>query len=94
MTFVPICSGMPDTLQLAVPAAVPLPPRSLDHVTRDTPTLSVAVPPRFVDEPLAVYDELIVGDVIVATGRVVSPVVVGGGVVPVRATSDNQKIPR
>src|SRR5688572_11134630 len=73
MTFVPFCSGMPDTLQFDVPAAVPLKPRSLVHLTCVTPTLSLAVPPRFIDEPLAVYDELLVGDVMVATGRVVSP---------------------
>ena len=85
MTFVPFCSGMPDALQVVVPDATPLPPRSLDHLTCVTPTLSVAVPPRFIDEPLAVYHELRVGVVIAATGRVVSPPppVGGGGVVVV-----------
>jgi len=71
--FVPFCSGTPDTLQFEVPEATPLPPRSLDHRTCVTPMLSLAVPPRFIVAPLAVYDELLVGDVIVATGRVVSP---------------------
>src|SRR6187200_2801164 len=73
MLLVPLCSGMPDTLQFDVPEATPLPPRSLDQRTCVTPTLSLAVPPRFIVAPLAVYDELLVGDVMVATGRVVSP---------------------
>ena len=44
-TFWPDCSTMPLAVQLAVPVAVPLPPRSLLQVTCVTPTLSLAVPP-------------------------------------------------
>jgi len=41
---VPLCRPIDDTLQLVVPVAVPLPPRSLTHVTALTPRLSAAVP--------------------------------------------------
>ena len=44
MVFVPLASGIDDTLQLVVPEATPLPPRSFTHVTWVTPTLSDAVP--------------------------------------------------
>src|SRR6185436_18517910 len=43
-TFVPSCSETAGTLQLVVPLAMPLPPRSLLQVTWTTPTLSVAAP--------------------------------------------------
>ncbi len=46
MMFAPLCKAMPATLQLVVPVAVPLPPRSFIHVTCVTPTASAAVPPR------------------------------------------------
>jgi hypothetical protein len=32
-TFAPLCRAMPFAVQLVVPLAVPLPPRSLVHVT-------------------------------------------------------------
>ena len=43
--FVPGKSMIRVAVQLVVPMAVPLPTRSLAHVTRVTPTLSDAVPP-------------------------------------------------
>jgi hypothetical protein len=49
MTFDPFCSVIPDTDQLAVPAAVPLPPRLLVQVTCVTPTLSEAIPPKLIE---------------------------------------------
>ena len=45
-TFTPACRGIPGTAQLVVPTAVPLPPRSLLHVTAATATSSVAVPAK------------------------------------------------
>ncbi len=44
--FVPAWRTIPLTVQLVVPLAVPLPPRSFVHVTWVTPTLSEAAPPR------------------------------------------------
>jgi hypothetical protein len=37
----------PEIVQLFVPEAVPLPPLLFTHVTLVTPTLSQALPPRF-----------------------------------------------
>jgi hypothetical protein len=60
------------TLQELVPLAVPLPPRLLDQVTRDTLTLSEAEPPRL-NVPLeVVWVEALVGEVMVTLGTVVS----------------------
>ena len=73
-TFAPLCSVIPATDQLVVPLAVPLPPRSLAQVTWVTPTLSEAVPPMLSEARLAVVVELLVGDVIVTVGSVVSGV--------------------
>jgi hypothetical protein len=71
MTFAPVTSGIPAALQLVVPVAVPLPPRSLDHVTWVTPTLSAAEPlKRIVDAVMVVP---VVGVAIDTVGRVVSP---------------------
>ena len=61
----PIASVIPETDQLVVPVAVPLPPRLLDHVTCATPTLSEAVPPRLSELELVLYVVLEVGLVIV-----------------------------
>src|SRR5688572_30817166 len=70
--FEPGCSAMPVTLHVPVPAAVPLAPLLLVHVTCVTATLSVAVPPS-VNVPLVVlYATPLVGDVIVTAGGVVS----------------------
>ncbi len=44
-TFAPACSAIPLAVHAVVPAAVPLPPRSLLHETCVTPTASAAVPP-------------------------------------------------
>jgi hypothetical protein len=69
MIFAPFTSGIPAALQLVVPVATPLPPRSLDHVTCVTPMLSVADPlKRTVDDVVVP----VVGVAIVTVGRVVS----------------------
>jgi hypothetical protein len=68
----PLSKLMPLALQEVVPAAVPLPPRLLLHVTWVTPTLSVAVPPKF-NDPVAVEKVgLLVGEVMATEGAVVS----------------------
>ena len=43
-TFRPGWSGMSSARQTLVPLATPLPPRSLDHLTCETATLSLAQP--------------------------------------------------
>ena len=45
ITLLPLNNGIPEALQLVVPLAMPLPPRSPTHLTSATPTLSRAVPP-------------------------------------------------
>jgi hypothetical protein len=72
MTFAPDMSGTPERLQFAVPVATPLPPRSLDHRTCVTPTLSDAVPLIVIVAAVADQDVPVVGAAIVAVGRVVS----------------------
>jgi hypothetical protein len=71
-TFAPLCSAMLLAVQLVVPLAVPLPPRSFVHVTWVTPTLSDAVPPKFTVLLVVLYVLLEVGEVIVTVGAVVS----------------------
>ena len=44
--LVPVCRPIPETFQLVVPDAVPLPTPLLTQVTSVTATLSEAVPPR------------------------------------------------
>src|SRR4051794_27786998 len=63
---------MPATDHAVVPVAVPLPPRSLTQLTCVTATLSEAVPPiaSVADDTDKVA--LLVGDVIVTAGCVVS----------------------
>jgi hypothetical protein len=73
MTFAPLCKMMPATLQLVVPAAVPLPPRSFVHVTCVTPTASAAVPPTLRVAELVEYVVDVVGVLIAIVGAVVSP---------------------
>jgi hypothetical protein len=73
ITLVPPCSGIPDTVQLVVPFATPLPPRSLDHRTCETPTLSDAMPPSVMAEEDVEYVAAEVGALMVAVGGVVSP---------------------
>ena len=45
--FDPLCTVIPETDQLLVPVAVPLPPRLFVQLTCVTATLSEAVPLRF-----------------------------------------------
>jgi hypothetical protein len=71
-TFAPLWSVTPETDQLVVPVAVPLPPRSFAHVTCVTATLSEAVPPMLTELELVLYVALEVGDVIKIEGAVVS----------------------
>ncbi len=77
-TLIPVCSTMPLADQVVVPAAVPLPPRSLLHVTCVTPTLSAAVPVTVSGVVVAVYVVSPVGVVITTVGAVPS----GAGAVP------------
>jgi hypothetical protein len=70
MTFVPVASGIPAALQLVVPVATPLPPRSLDQATCVTLTLSHEVPLKSIDED--VVDVPLVGAAIDTVGRVES----------------------
>ena len=72
MTFDPLRSVTPEIDQLAVPVAVPLPPRSFVQVTCVTPTLSDAVPPRFMEAEAVLYVDPEVGDEIVIAGFVLS----------------------
>src|SRR3989304_6296055 len=69
-TLVPGRSAMPPADQVAVPVAVPLPPRSLVQVTWVTPTLSAAVPPSASEVLLVLYVAPDVGDVIATVGAV------------------------
>jgi hypothetical protein len=63
---------IPETVQLVVPEAVPLPPRSFVQVTWVTATLSDAEPPRLSELELVPYAALDVGDEIEMEGAVVS----------------------
>jgi len=71
-TLAPACNTIPAAVQAVVPVAVPLPPRSLLHVTCVTPTLSAAVPPTVSGLAGAVYVTSVVGVVITTVGAVVS----------------------
>jgi hypothetical protein len=71
-TLVPACKVTPAAVQLAVPVAVPEPPRLFAHVTCVTPTSSAAVPCRTSDPLPVLYAALAVGDVIATVGFVVS----------------------
>ena len=55
MVLVPDWRAMPAALQLVVPLAVPLPPRSLDQLTCVTLTLSEAVPETVKADEAVVY---------------------------------------
>src|SRR5262245_20162469 len=68
ITLVPTASGIPTIDQLVVPVAMPLPPRSLLHVTLVTVTSSLAVPPRLIVEALVVNVGFAVGDAIDTVG--------------------------
>src|ERR1051326_8995160 len=70
--FEPAARLMVETDQLLVPLAVPLPPAELDHVTRATPTLSLAVPPKLIVLDEVVQVEADVGLVMDTRGAVAS----------------------
>jgi hypothetical protein len=77
MTLSPVDKDILETVQLAVPVAVPFPPLLLLHVTLLIPlTLSDALPPRLMALFVDVYVELDVGLDIVTVGTVVSRVIV------------------
>src|SRR2546422_476277 len=71
-TFTPTWRVIPLAVQLVVPVAVPLPPRSFAHVTCVTPTVSDAVPPRVRVGLLVLKVGLGVGVVMVTPGAVAS----------------------
>ena len=72
MTLDPAARLMLGTDQLAVPLAVPLPPAELDQLTKVTPTLSLAVPPRLIVLEDVDHVDAEVGLVITTVGAVVS----------------------
>ena len=69
---VPEAKVSPLTVQLVVPAAMPLAPLSVDQVTCVTPELSDDVPARLIVPPDAVKLDPEVGDVMAMVGGVVS----------------------
>src|SRR3990172_2154189 len=71
-TLVPGWRGIPLADQVAVPLAVPLPPRSFVQVTRVTPMLSVVVPPRPSGLAPVVYVGADVGEGIITVGWLAS----------------------
>ena len=73
ITLSPLDKIILETVQLAVPVAVPFPPLLLLHATLLIPLeLSDALPPRLIVLLVAVYVELDVGLDIVTVGTVVS----------------------
>ena len=77
MTLSPLDKDILETVQLAVPVAVPFPPLLLLHATLLIPLeLSDALPPRFIVLVVVVYVELDVGLDMVTVGTVVSSVIV------------------
>ena len=74
ITLLPDCSVIEAADQVAVPLALPLPPRLLDQLTWVTPTLSEAVPLKASGDDVAVCVALEVGPVMVTAGLVVSGV--------------------
>ena len=68
----PESSAIPLTDQLAVPVAVPLPPRSEDQLTCVTPKLSEAVPARFMALVFVLKVGVETGEVMAIAGGVVS----------------------
>jgi len=72
ITLLPFWSGIPDALHHCVPLAMPLPPRSFDHRTCVTPTLSAAAPPIATVDDVDVNPGLVVGELIETVGRIVS----------------------
>ena len=77
MTLSPVDKLMLETVQEAVPVAVPFPPLLLLHATLLIPLeLSDALPPRLIVLLVAVYVELDVGLDMVTVGTVVSKIMV------------------
>ena len=73
ITFDPLKSGMPETLQFVVPLATPLPPAiARPSDLRDADVIR-RVPPMDIVEDDVEYVVPVVGVLIVAVGRVVSP---------------------
>src|SRR6185503_11656324 len=72
MTLDPPTNVIPLAFQFVVPVAVPLPPRSLAHVTCVTPTASLAVPPTVSGVVPVVKVVPVVGVAIETAGAVVS----------------------
>ena len=73
ITLSPVDKDILETVQLAVPVAVPFPPLLLLHDTLLIPLeLSDALPPRLMVLLVAVYVELDVGLDMVTVGTVVS----------------------
>ena len=89
MRFEPTCRGT-DVVQFVNPLATPLRPIALfSHLTCVTATLSDAVPLSVSDDAFIEYVDALVGETIVAVGRVESGVLVdGGGVVVVPPVDD------
>jgi hypothetical protein len=89
ITFEPVCNAIEPVDQDVVPDAVPLPPRLLLHVTLATPLPpeSEAEPPSVMLAELVVYVLLLVGEVIVTVGFVVSRVTVNVSVLVLPAAS-------
>ena len=75
-TLAPACNATFAALQLVVPAAVPLPPRLLTHVTCVTATLSAAEPVSVTVDVVVVYVVADVGPVMVTVGAVASGAVI------------------
>src|SRR5690242_8501892 len=71
-TLAPGCRAMPLTDHGPVPVAVPLPPRSLLHVTWVTPTSSLALPPSASGLAFVEYEGAGVGAVMVTVGNTAS----------------------
>ena len=74
MTFVPVFSPIELVLQLVVPEALPLPPRSLVQLTETTLTLSLALPLSANVDAEEVYVAAIVGLPMAIDGAMVSDV--------------------
>jgi hypothetical protein len=72
-TFVPTCRAIPLAVQLVVPLAVPLPPRSFAQRTCVTPALLDTVPLSVSEVSFVLYVPFEVGEVIVRAEEVVVP---------------------
>ena len=73
IVVVPICTGTFAAVQAVVPVAVPLAPRSVNHVTDAMVPSSAAVPASVMNGAPAVNVGSPVGDVIVTVGDTFGP---------------------